>query len=106
MQDELFDRLQQYVEEAENSRREAYEESIRRGKAEKIAIEARRMVKNLTPDYILSDIKTKYKGKNVLLDKQFLLLTINHEKIPSNEIIIYPCRHYKIYFLASNLFLQ
>lgn len=44
LQDELFDRLQQYVEEAENSRREAYEESIRRGKAEKKAIEARRKV--------------------------------------------------------------
>ncbi|KAJ8565372.1 hypothetical protein K7X08_007948 [Anisodus acutangulus] len=42
MNDELYDRLEQYVAEAENARREAFEESINRRKAEKDAIEARR----------------------------------------------------------------
>lgn len=42
--DEIYDRLHQYVEEAETARREAYEESIKRRKAEKDAIEARRRV--------------------------------------------------------------
>ncbi|KAL3517169.1 hypothetical protein ACH5RR_024071 [Cinchona calisaya] len=45
MYDELYDRLQQSMEEAEISRREAYEESMRRRKAEKEAIEARRRAK-------------------------------------------------------------
>nr|GMD64972.1 U-box domain-containing protein 33 [Ipomoea batatas] len=40
--DELYDRLEQYVAEAENSRREAFGESQKRMKAEKEAIEARR----------------------------------------------------------------
>ncbi|GAA0153592.1 hypothetical protein LIER_11793 [Lithospermum erythrorhizon] len=38
--DELYDRLQQFVVDAETSRREAYEESIKRRKAEKEAIDA------------------------------------------------------------------
>ncbi|KAK4371925.1 hypothetical protein RND71_007309 [Anisodus tanguticus] len=45
MNDELYDRLEQYVAEAENARREAFEESINRRKAEKDAIEARRRAK-------------------------------------------------------------
>lgn len=44
MDDELYDRLEQYVAEAENSRREAFGESQKRMKAEKEAIEARRRV--------------------------------------------------------------
>lgn len=44
MNDELLDRLDQYVAEAEDARREAFEESIKRRKAEKDAIEARRRV--------------------------------------------------------------
>ncbi|CAI9101875.1 OLC1v1000020C5 [Oldenlandia corymbosa var. corymbosa] len=39
--DELYHKLHQYVEEAENSRREAYEETTKRRKAEREAIEAR-----------------------------------------------------------------
>ncbi|KAK4483474.1 hypothetical protein RD792_010666 [Penstemon davidsonii] len=38
--DELYDRLEKYVVEAEDSRREAYEESVRRKKAEKDVIDA------------------------------------------------------------------
>lgn len=45
MNDELLDRLEQYVAEAEDARREAFEESIKRRKAEKDAIEARRRAK-------------------------------------------------------------
>ncbi|KAL3536813.1 hypothetical protein ACH5RR_000179 [Cinchona calisaya] len=40
MHDELYGRLQQAMEEAENSRREAYEESMRRRQVEKEAIKA------------------------------------------------------------------
>ncbi|CAN4125658.1 unnamed protein product [Withania somnifera] len=45
MNDEFYDRLEQYVAEAEAARREAFEESIKRRKAEKDAIEARRRTK-------------------------------------------------------------
>ncbi|XP_055817267.1 U-box domain-containing protein 33 isoform X2 [Solanum dulcamara] len=45
MNDELYDRFEQYVAEAETARREAFEESIKRRKAEKDAIEARRRAK-------------------------------------------------------------
>ncbi|CAN4111584.1 unnamed protein product [Withania somnifera] len=45
MNDKFFDRLQQYVAEAETARREAFEESIKARKAEKDAIEARRRTK-------------------------------------------------------------
>ncbi|KAK4418621.1 U-box domain-containing protein 33 [Sesamum alatum] len=43
--DELYDRLEQFVAEAESSRKEAYEESIRRKKAEKDVIDAIRRAK-------------------------------------------------------------
>lgn len=42
--DELYDQLEQAMAEARNSRREAFEESVRRGQAEKDAIEAIRRV--------------------------------------------------------------
>ncbi|XP_022757361.1 U-box domain-containing protein 33-like isoform X2 [Durio zibethinus] len=41
----LYDQLQQVMAEAENSRREAFEEAVRRAKAEKDALEAIRRVK-------------------------------------------------------------
>ena len=44
MNDELLDRRDQYVAEAEDARREACEESSKRRKAEKDASEARRRV--------------------------------------------------------------
>ncbi|KAG6427152.1 hypothetical protein SASPL_111392 [Salvia splendens] len=40
MDDELYTRLEQFVEEAQSSRKEAYEESLKRKKAEKDAIDA------------------------------------------------------------------
>ncbi|KAI3493482.1 hypothetical protein L1887_41874 [Cichorium endivia] len=43
--DELYDQLIQAMAEADNSKRDAFEESIRRRKAEKDAIEAKRRVK-------------------------------------------------------------
>ncbi|KAF8380225.1 hypothetical protein HHK36_027707 [Tetracentron sinense] len=43
--DELYDQLEQAMTEAENSKREAFEESVRRRKAEKDAIEAIRKAK-------------------------------------------------------------
>ncbi|KAI3444534.1 hypothetical protein Pfo_001199 [Paulownia fortunei] len=46
MNDELYDRLDQFVAEAESSRKEAYEESIRRKKAEKDVIDALRRAKS------------------------------------------------------------
>lgn len=45
MNDEFYDRLEQYAAEVETARREAFEESIKRRKAEKDAIEARRRTK-------------------------------------------------------------
>uniref|UniRef100_A0A5B6YJV6 RING-type E3 ubiquitin transferase n=1 Tax=Davidia involucrata TaxID=16924 RepID=A0A5B6YJV6_DAVIN len=45
MNDEVYDQLEQAMVEAENSMREAFEESIRRRKAEKDAIEAIRTAK-------------------------------------------------------------
>uniref|UniRef100_A0A5B6YL82 RING-type E3 ubiquitin transferase n=1 Tax=Davidia involucrata TaxID=16924 RepID=A0A5B6YL82_DAVIN len=45
MNNELYDHIEQAMVEAENSRREAFEESIRRRKAEKDAIEAIRRAK-------------------------------------------------------------
>ncbi|XP_057510933.1 U-box domain-containing protein 33-like isoform X2 [Actinidia eriantha] len=45
MKDELYDKLKQAMEEVENSRREAFEESVRRRKAEKEAIDAFRRAK-------------------------------------------------------------
>ncbi|XP_059312636.1 U-box domain-containing protein 33-like isoform X2 [Lycium ferocissimum] len=45
MNDEFYDRLEQYAAEAENARREAFEESIKRRKFENDAIEARRRAK-------------------------------------------------------------
>lgn len=56
MDDELYDKLEQYVAEAENSRREAFEESQKRRKAEKEAIEARRRV-TFNPFCIKSSFK-------------------------------------------------
>ncbi|XVF22541.1 hypothetical protein REPUB_Repub12eG0181000 [Reevesia pubescens] len=44
--DTLYDQLQQVMEEAANSRREAFEEAVRRAKAEKDALEAIRRVKS------------------------------------------------------------
>lgn len=44
MDDTLYDQLEQAMVEAENARRDAYEETIRRGKAEKDAIDAVRRV--------------------------------------------------------------
>ncbi|KAH6817924.1 U-box domain-containing protein kinase family protein [Perilla frutescens var. frutescens] len=46
MDDELYTRLEQFVEEAQSSRREAYEESVRRKKAEKDVIDAFRRAKS------------------------------------------------------------
>ncbi|KAJ7951146.1 putative U-box domain-containing protein kinase family protein [Quillaja saponaria] len=43
--DTLYDQLEQAMAEAENARREAYQETLRRGKAEKDAIEAMRKAK-------------------------------------------------------------
>ncbi|KAI4355079.1 hypothetical protein L6164_003887 [Bauhinia variegata] len=43
--DSLYDQLDQAMAEADNARRDAYQESVRRGKAEKDAIEAIRRVK-------------------------------------------------------------
>ncbi|XP_023771591.1 U-box domain-containing protein 33 isoform X1 [Lactuca sativa] len=43
--DELYDQLVQAMAEADNSKRDAFEESLRRRKAEKAAIEAKRRVK-------------------------------------------------------------
>ncbi|KAL9176205.1 hypothetical protein ABFS82_02G163900 [Erythranthe guttata] len=43
--DELYDRIEQFMVEAENSRKEAYEESIRRKKAEKDGIDFIRRAK-------------------------------------------------------------
>lgn len=43
--DELYDQLVQALAEADNSKRDAFEESLRRRKAEKDAIEAKRRVK-------------------------------------------------------------
>lgn len=43
--DELYDQLVQAMAEADNSKRDAFEESIRRRKAEKDALEAKRRVK-------------------------------------------------------------
>ncbi|XP_024996107.1 U-box domain-containing protein 33-like isoform X1 [Cynara cardunculus var. scolymus] len=45
MNDELYDQLERAMAEAGNSRRDAFEESIRRRKAEKDAMEAKRRVK-------------------------------------------------------------
>ncbi|XP_060218600.1 U-box domain-containing protein 33-like isoform X2 [Lycium barbarum] len=45
MNDEFYDRLKQYAAEAENARREAFEESVKRRKFENDAIEARRRAK-------------------------------------------------------------
>ncbi|KAA8520639.1 hypothetical protein F0562_014895 [Nyssa sinensis] len=45
MNDDVYDQLEQAMAEAENSRREAFEESIRRTKAEKDVIEAIRKAK-------------------------------------------------------------
>lgn len=45
MNDELYDQLEQAMAEADNSRRDAFEESIRRRNAEKDAMEAKRRVK-------------------------------------------------------------
>lgn len=45
MNDELYEQLMQAMAEADNSKRDAFEESIRRRKAEKDAIEAKRRVK-------------------------------------------------------------
>lgn len=43
--DSLYDHLEQAMAEAENAKREAFQEGIRRGKAEKDAIDAIRRVK-------------------------------------------------------------
>lgn len=44
MNDELYDQLIQAMAEADNSKQDAFEESLRRRKAEKDAIEAKRRV--------------------------------------------------------------
>ena len=50
MNDDIYDQLELAMSEAENARREAFEESMRRRKAEKEAMEAIRKVgfQNLT----------------------------------------------------------
>ncbi|XP_071685749.1 U-box domain-containing protein 33-like [Rutidosis leptorrhynchoides] len=45
MHDELFDQIEQAMAEAESSKRDAFEESTRRSRAEKDAIESKRRVK-------------------------------------------------------------
>lgn len=45
MKDEVYDQIAQAMAEADNSKREAFEESIKRRKAEKAAIDAIRRVK-------------------------------------------------------------
>ncbi|PWA34620.1 U-box domain-containing protein kinase family protein [Artemisia annua] len=51
MNDELYDQLEQAMAEVDTSKREAFEESIRRRKAEKDAMDARRKVKALENMY-------------------------------------------------------
>ncbi|KAM7508648.1 hypothetical protein LguiA_019101 [Lonicera macranthoides] len=51
MDNEIYDRIEQAMAEAEKSRRDAYEESIRRRKAEKDAIEAIRRAKTKEVSY-------------------------------------------------------
>lgn len=58
--DQLYQQLKQALIEVEESKREAYEECVRRFKAENTAVEAIRSVKILTKS-IISDIE------NVLL---------------------------------------
>jgi hypothetical protein len=43
-EDPLYDQLEKAMSDAENSRREAFEEAVRRAKAEKYAFEATRKV--------------------------------------------------------------
>lgn len=57
MNDELYDQLEQAMTEAENAKRDAFEESIRRRKAEKDAIDAKRRV-NFT--FFVSELVSKY----------------------------------------------
>lgn len=45
MDDTLYDHLDHAMAEAENAKREAFEEALRRGKAEKDVIDAMRRVK-------------------------------------------------------------
>ncbi|XP_057463553.1 U-box domain-containing protein 33-like isoform X1 [Actinidia eriantha] len=52
MNDELYDQLEQAMAEAENSRREAFEESTRRRKAEKDAIDAVRRARTSETLYV------------------------------------------------------
>lgn len=44
MNDTLYDQLEQAMSEAENARCDVYQEALRRGKAEKFAIDAIRRV--------------------------------------------------------------
>lgn len=54
--DQLYRQLKQALLEVEESKREAYEECVRRFKAENTAVEAIRRVKNLHK-FILSNMK-------------------------------------------------
>lgn len=54
--DQLYRQLKQALMEVEESKREAYEECVRRFKAENTAVEAIRSVKNLH-EFILSNMK-------------------------------------------------
>lgn len=54
--DQLYRQLKQALMEVEESKREAYEECVRRFKAENTAVEAIRRVKNLHK-FILSNMK-------------------------------------------------
>lgn len=73
MNDELYDRYEQHVAEAETARREAFEESIKRRKAEKDAIEARRRV--IYSFYILRHLLTECYGTTILFSQLFANIT-------------------------------
>lgn len=62
MDNELYTRLEQFAEEAQSSRKEAYEESLRRKKAEKDVIDSYRRVSFctgfLSSDFFFREFRT------------------------------------------------
>ncbi|RVW47022.1 U-box domain-containing protein 33 [Vitis vinifera] len=100
LEENIYDQLEQAMVEAENSRREAFQESLRRSKAEKDAIEAIRRAKEAERSFseelkLRRDIEEalQAQGKELesLRNKQQeimeeLKISLNHKSLLENQI--------------------
>ncbi|OVA14018.1 Protein kinase domain [Macleaya cordata] len=82
--DEMYDQLQQAMAETEDSKREAFEESIRRRKAERYAIDAMRKAKSSERLYT-NEVKQRKEMEELLARETLVLKEMKNQQVDIME---------------------